>query len=90
MRQARGIIQRVTAFPSLRKLGRKGRCINFWVYFSVETKSPGVKRKTVIRLMQIPLARARPRSGPMPKRITDNARKPIITVTALEKTAVPA
>ena len=64
--------------------------MNFWVCFSVETKSPGVKRKTVIRLMQIPLARARPRSGPMPKRMTDSARKPIITVTALEKTAVPA
>ena len=45
----------------------------------------GIKTKTVIRLIAIPFARARPRSDPMPNRIKINAKNPITVVSPLAR-----
>ena len=44
-----------------------------------------MKINTLIRLIAIPFANASPRSGPMPKCIKINARKPITVVSPLDK-----
>ena len=52
--------------------------------FSVHSSRLGTKKNAVIRLMPMPLARARPMSRPRPKRMSTRARKPITVVRPLD------
>ncbi len=47
--------------------------------------TPGMKRNTVRRLMATPFASAKPRSGPILKRIRQSAKNPITVVSPLER-----
>ena len=70
--------------------GMNGLCCVFRTKLSNCTNIEGTKVKTEIRLMAMPLASAKPRSGPILNCMAASAIKPMQTVQPLEKTATDA
>ena len=62
-----------TNLPNLVNEGINERCRVFSMYLYVVRMNTGMNANTVIRLIAIPFASTRPRSGPMRKRIMQSA-----------------
>ena len=80
-----GSMIRLTSRPNPVKEGSKG----LWWVLSIQgravTTRAGTKVKTVSRLKATPLARARPRSGPIWNCISTRAAKPMTVVRPLDR-----
>ncbi len=66
----------------------KGRWRDFSIAALQVAKTAGTNVKTVTRLMSMPLARARPRSGPILNCMAASDRKPNVMARPLVKMAV--